>query len=113
MDSIKTYSILTVGDGLVSQIPALVIATTSGVLVTKTSSDDSLGDEIRDQMFKSDRPIWIGAIILAVVAMMPGLPKLPFLGVAGGLLLFLGKGQKKPAATNEAASGSDVGTEGI
>ncbi len=111
VDSIKTYSILTVGDGLVSQIPALVIATTSGVLVTKTSSDDSLGDEIRDQMFKSDRPIWIGAIILAVVAMMPGLPKLPFLGVAGGLLLFLGKGQKKPAATNEAASGSDVGTE--
>ncbi|HIK92390.1 MAG TPA: flagellar biosynthesis protein FlhA, partial [Planctomycetes bacterium] len=87
VDSIKTYSILTVGDGLVSQIPALVIATTSGVLVTKTSSDDTLGDEIRDQMFRNDRPIWIGAGILVVVAMMPGLPKLPFLGVAAGLLL--------------------------
>ena len=108
VDSIKTYSILTVGDGLVSQIPALIIATTSGVLVTKTSSDDSLGDEIRDQMFQSDRPIWIGAGILAVVAMMPGLPKLPFLGVAAGLLLFLGRGAK-PTATKSgaAAAGGD------
>ena len=111
VDSIKTYSILTVGDGLVSQIPALIIATTSGVLVTKTSSDDSLGDEIRDQMFRNDRPIWIGAGILAVVAMMPGLPKLPFLGVAAGLLLFLGNGEKKSAAKGDVASGGDVASD--
>ncbi|MCP4784336.1 MAG: FHIPEP family type III secretion protein [Fuerstiella sp.] len=111
VESIKTYSILTVGDGLVSQIPALVIATTSGVLVTKTSSDESLGDEIRDQMFKSDRPIWIGSGILAVVAMMPGLPKLPFLGVAAGLLLFLGKGENKTAAKSDAASDGDDAPE--
>ncbi len=112
VDSIKTYSILTVGDGLVSQIPALVIATTSGVLVTKTSSDESLGDEIREQMFKNDRPIWLGAGILTVVTMMPGLPKLPFLGVAAGLLLFLGKGQQKIAEkTDAAAGGVDVPEE--
>ncbi len=87
LDSIRTYSILSVGDGLVSQIPALVIATTAGVLVTKTTSDDSLGDEISGQLFRSNRPIYIGAGILSVIALMPGLPKLPFLGVAGGLML--------------------------
>ncbi len=103
VDSIKTYSILTVGDGLVSQIPALIIATTSGILVTKTSSDDSLGDEIRGQMFRSDRPIMIGSGILAIVALMPGLPKLPFLGIAGGLLLFLGQGEKDIAAKKKKA----------
>jgi flagellar biosynthesis protein FlhA len=72
LDSIRTYSILSVGDGLVSQIPALVIATTAGVLVTKTTSEDSLGDEISGQLFRSNRPIYIGAGILSVIAMMPG-----------------------------------------
>ncbi|MDA1231679.1 MAG: flagellar biosynthesis protein FlhA [Planctomycetota bacterium] len=87
LESIRTYSILSVGDGLVSQIPALVIATTAGVLVTKTTSDDSLGDEIGGQLFRSNRPIYIGSGILSVIAMMPGLPKLPFLAIAGGMLL--------------------------
>jgi len=57
MDSIHKYSILTVGDGLVSQIPALIIATTAGILVTKTNSDDSLSEEIRGQMFRNTRPV--------------------------------------------------------
>ncbi|MEQ9407235.1 MAG: flagellar biosynthesis protein FlhA [Fuerstiella sp.] len=117
VDSIKTYSILTVGDGLVSQIPALIIATTSGVLVTKTSSDDSLGDEIRGQMFRSDRPIMIGAGILAVVALMPGLPKLPFFGISGALLLFLGQGKKieneKEQAAEAAQEETDSGLDDI
>lgn len=91
VDSIRTYSILTVGDGLVSQIPALIIATTAGILVTKTNSEEKLGDEIRNQMLRSDRPIWIGAAILAAMALMPGLPKLPFLTVAAVLLFLPGR----------------------
>lgn len=90
-DSITTYSILTVGDGLVTQIPALIIATAAGILVTKTSSDEGLGDEIRGQMLKSERSILVGSGILAVIALMPGLPKLPFLAVSGGMLLLLTK----------------------
>ncbi len=103
LDSIRTYSILSVGDGLVSQIPALVIATTAGVLVTKTTSDDSLGDEISGQLFRSNRPIYIGAGILSVIALMPGLPKLPFLGVAGGLMLLSSRNKivERPAETPE------------
>ncbi len=106
IDSIRTYSILSVGDGLVTQIPALVIATTAGVLVTKTTSDDSLGDEIQGQLFKSDRPIWIGASILALIAMMPGLPKLPFLGVSAGLLLLANRRKPVPVAA-PAPEGTD------
>ena len=101
VESISKYSILTVGDGLISQIPALIIATTSGILVTKTSSDDSLGDEIRVQMLQNDRPIWVGSAILAAIALMPGLPKMPFLGIAGALLLFLGQGQSPAEEESE------------
>ncbi|MFO0980007.1 MAG: flagellar biosynthesis protein FlhA, partial [Planctomycetaceae bacterium] len=107
LESIRTYSILSVGDGLVTQIPALVIATTAGVLVTKTTSDDSLGDEIQGQLFKSDRPIWIGAAILALIAMMPGLPKLPFLGVAAGLLLLANRKKPVPVAAQPTPEGTD------
>ena len=93
-ESITTYSILTVGDGLVSQIPALIIATTAGILVTKTSSEDSLGDEIRLQMLASERPLWVGAVLLAVVSLMPGLPKLPFLGISAAMFMVVLR--KKP-----------------
>ena len=85
-DSVTTYSILTVGDGLVSQIPALVIATTAGVLVTKTTSENSLGEEINAQLFQSRQPIWIGASILFAMALIPGMPSIPFLSIAAGLV---------------------------
>ncbi len=92
--SVRTYSILSVGDGLVTQIPALVIATTAGILVTKTTSDDSLGDEIGGQLFHSKRSIWVGAGILALIALMPGLPKIPFLGISLGMVMLATR--KKP-----------------
>ena len=99
--SVRTYSILSVGDGLVTQIPALVIATSAGILVTKTTSDDSLSDEIGGQLFHSQRSLWIGAGILALIALMPGLPKIPFLGVSVALLLIANR--SKPAPPVEAA----------
>ncbi|MBL8816040.1 MAG: FHIPEP family type III secretion protein [Planctomyces sp.] len=109
-ESMTTYSILSVGDGLVSQIPALVIATTAGILVTKTTSEESLGDEIRFQMFRTERPIWAGSAILACISLMPGLPKLPFLAVAAGLLLFLPKAQKQTQETTSETPGPTGGT---
>ncbi|MGE0374996.1 MAG: flagellar biosynthesis protein FlhA [Planctomycetaceae bacterium] len=97
LQSLKTYSILTVGDGLVSQIPALIIATTAGILVTKASSDQDLGAEIGDQLLRNERPLWIGAAMLGVLALMPGLPKIPFLALSGGLLLYLNRRRTAPA----------------
>lgn len=86
-EALSTYSQLTVGDGLISQIPALIIATTSGILVTKASSDKSLGEEVGGQMLSSKRPLIIGAVILVVIGLIPGLPKLPFFGLAIGMFL--------------------------
>jgi len=81
-EALQLYSILTIGDGLVSQIPALIIATTSGILVTKAASDQSLGHEVGNQMFNNRRPLFVGAIVLFIVAWTPGLPKLPFLALS-------------------------------
>lgn len=104
--SIRTYSILSVGDGLVTQIPALVIATTAGILVTKTTSDDSLGDEIGGQLFHSRRAIWVGAGILGLIALMPGLPKIPFLGVSLGMVLLASR-SKPPESVETPPEGTD------
>ena len=82
------YSMLTIGDGLVSQIPALIIATTAGVLVTKASTDESLGQEVGAQLFQRRRPLVIGAVILVVIGLIPGLPKIPFFLLAGTCYYF-------------------------
>ena len=98
--AIRTYSILTVGDGLVAQIPALIIATASGILVTKANSQSSLGQEIGVQFTNSSRPLLIAAGILLGLAAMPGLPKLPFVALAVGLWFITRQLNKpKPATT--------------
>jgi flagellar biosynthesis protein FlhA len=81
--AIHRYSILTVGDGLVSQIPALIVATAAGMLVTKATTQIGLGQEIGGQLLARPRALGIGAAILGVLALAPGLPKWPFLVLAG------------------------------
>ncbi len=85
VDALRTYSILSVGDGLVSQIPALIVATASGILVTKASSQTSLGQEIGAQVLTNPRSLMIGAVIILCLGLTPGLPKIPFLLLAFGL----------------------------
>lgn len=89
-EAITRYSILTIGDGLVSQIPALIIATSAGILVTKAASEVSLGGEIGIQFLSNSRPLIVGAVILGAVALTPGLPKLPF-AIIAGVLVFAGR----------------------
>lgn len=84
----RTYSILSIGDGLISQIPALIIATASGMLVTKATTQISLGEEIGAQITVNARPLFVGALILFGLSLAPGLPMLPFAGLAG--LLYFG-----------------------
>lgn len=94
LESVTRYSVLTVGDGLISQIPALIIAVTAGILVTKSNSAETLSEELGSQLFKNQQPLWIGAIILVLLALMPGMPRVPFLAIAIGLLVFLSKRRK-------------------
>ena len=88
-EAVQVYSILTIGDGLVSQVPALLIATSSGILVTKSASDSSLGDEIRDQVSSGFKSLYVAPIILAALALTPGFPKLPFFLIAGAVMFFV------------------------
>jgi len=83
--ALKTYSLLTVGDGLVTQIPAVIMSTSAGILITRTGSDMALGRELGAQVFAKPRPIGTAAVIMFGFMLMPGLPKVPFLLV--GLLL--------------------------
>jgi type III secretion protein V len=85
-EATKRYTILTVGDGLVSQIPALFIAISAGVLITRVSNpaqkDGNLGGEIGGQLIAQPKALIITAIILGACMLMPGFPKLQFLAVA-------------------------------
>jgi type III secretory pathway component EscV len=85
--SLKLYGLLTIGDGLVTQIPALLSATSAGLVVTRVAAADgesSLGREIAAQLFGDARVLTIGALLLSVLALVPELPMLPF-GTAAGL----------------------------
>ena len=84
----QTYTLLTIGDGLVSQIPALIISTAAGIIVSRAGNESSLGSEITSQVFFHPRAIGMVAGVLLGFALVPGLPTLPFLGLgllAGGL----------------------------
>ena len=82
--AIKTYSILSIGDGLVSQIPSIIISISSGFLVTKISSRYSVGQDLTRQFLKTSQPLMTASFIIAAMALVPGLPKIPFLFLAAG-----------------------------
>lgn len=97
-DALSTYALLTVGDGLVAQIPALLISTASGLIVTRAASEDNLGQEVTRELTQIPRVALLAAILLLVLAIIPGLPKLPFFILAAGAFAFYylqGKGEKK------------------
>lgn len=81
-EAAANYTILTVGDGLVGQIPALIISTGAGIMVTRTASGEDFGDEIKRQFSIHPRALWVVAGILSTFAIIPGLPQIPFLVLA-------------------------------
>jgi len=88
MDALRTYTLLTVGDGLVTQIPALIIATAAGMIVTRSASGNQFDREIRTQLFGRPKALLIASGALLLFAVVPGLPTLPFMvlgGLAGGV----------------------------
>jgi len=85
----QTYTRLTVGDGLVSQIPALIISTAAAMIVTRTASEQNLGEDLGTQLTRYPRALMVGAGMLTVLGLVPGLPPVPFFVVAG-ILAYLG-----------------------
>lgn len=82
-ESLRTFSSLTVGDGLVTQIPALIVSTAAGILVTYGSGGVAIAPSIGAQLTKNPRAVWTAAGILGLFALVPGFPPLPFLALAG------------------------------
>nr|WP_211436058.1 FHIPEP family type III secretion protein [Candidatus Kuenenia stuttgartiensis] len=83
-EAMQHYTLLTVGDGLVSQIPSFIIATASAVIVTKTSATgENLGTDVTGQLFSQPNAIAFAGGILTLFSIVPGLPKIPFLVLAG------------------------------
>ena len=81
-DALQTYTLLTVGDGLVTQIPALLISTATGIVVTRAASQTNLGSEVASQVLANPRALGIVAGIMGAFALVPAMPKLPFMGAA-------------------------------
>ncbi|OQP29609.1 MULTISPECIES: flagellar biosynthesis protein FlhA [Pantoea] len=105
----ETYTLLTIGDGLVAQIPALVISTAAGVIVTRVGTDQDVGEQMVSQLFKNPRVMLLSAGVLGLLGMVPGMPNFVFLLFTGALLglAWWMRGREMEAKKNpEAASSS-------
>jgi flagellar biosynthesis protein FlhA len=83
--ALSTYTVLTIGDGLVTVIPALMISISGGLIVTRASSDRDMADEFQRQVFGADPPLLLASGALLLMAVVPGLPKIPFLVLSAAL----------------------------
>ncbi|MDY0164026.1 flagellar biosynthesis protein FlhA [Desulfobotulus sp.] len=105
------YTLLTVGDGLVSQIPALIISTAAGILVSRGGDEDRLGQAFSKLIFSKTTPIYVASLLVFALGLVPGLPGIPFmsLGLAlGGALYLLTRGKAEEAAEKEAAAAEEA-----
>ncbi|HTU84967.1 MAG TPA: flagellar biosynthesis protein FlhA [Solirubrobacteraceae bacterium] len=84
-----TYSMLTVGDGLAAQIPALLISVATGILVTRSASEKDLGSDLANQILRQNKAPLVAGCVVCMFALIPGLPKLPFLFI-GGIMTAIG-----------------------
>jgi flagellar biosynthesis protein FlhA len=97
--ALQTYTVLTIGDGLVTVIPALMISVSGGLIVTRANSDNRVGQEFQNQLFGKSEPLLLSAGVLVLLALFPGLPTIPFLALGGALGTFGWFRRQKLAAT--------------
>ena len=103
MDALSAYALYTVGDGLCSQIPSLLVSTATGIVVTRSSSDSSMGEEVATQMFSKAKILGITAGSLLFLSAIPGLPKASFilLAIIFGTLAYVNKKNDEEAETKQ------------
>ena len=83
--AMQTYTVLTIGDGLVTVIPALMISISGALIITRANSDSRMGQDFSQQVFGNPQPLFLAAGVLIAMAAFPGLPKVPFLILGGGV----------------------------
>jgi flagellar biosynthesis protein FlhA len=109
-DALKTYTVLTVGDGLVTMIPSLLVSIAGGLVVTRASSNRSLGGDLGQQLFAQPRMLWIAGGAMFAMGMIPGMPKFAFLLMVSVLWIMAWRLQKMPAAAeNKSAAKPGAG----
>lgn len=113
-DATHNYTLLTIGDGLVAQIPALLLSTAAGLMVTRVSAATDMGVQVLSQLFSNPRALAITAGILGVMGVIPGMPNLAFLtfsALAGGIAYWVAQRQKQAAAEPVAAPAPEPSKE--
>ena len=108
-EAIQHFSLLTVGEGLVNQIPALLISTATGIIVTRSVGESNLGQDLTNQIVRQPRALFLAGIVAVGMGLVPGLPKLPFF-IIGGIILLVAYLLKKSAREEEEARVQDQAT---
>jgi flagellar biosynthesis protein FlhA len=107
-DAAKKYVLLTIGDGLVAQIPALLLSTAVAIIVTRMSRSQDMGGEIGRQLFAQPKALYVAAGVIGVMGLIPGMPNVPFLGIALLCVLAARMVTKKLAAEAAAAAAREL-----
>ncbi|HUK54702.1 MAG TPA: flagellar biosynthesis protein FlhA [Candidatus Binatia bacterium] len=112
-EALSTYTILTVGDGLVTLIPSLLVSVAGGIVITRASSELSIGVELRQQLVSQRRPLWIAAGIMLSLTLIPGLPKIAFftLGAGAAWLGWQMKERALPAVAEKSEAEAKAGKQ--
>lgn len=106
-EAVQRYTLLTVGDGIVTQIPSLVIAVATGIIITRAAADARLGTEIPKQVLASPRALMMVAAALLVILLLPDFPKLPVLAVLAGVIALAWHAAK--TSSDDAGTGNEAG----
>jgi len=110
-EALKTYTILTVGDGLVTILPSLLVSVAGGIVVTRAASKESLGVNVNKQLLSSPRLLWIAGGALVALGLIPGLPKISFFTLAA--LLMFAAWKMKPQVIKDDTDDSELATKAI
>jgi flagellar biosynthesis protein FlhA len=111
-EAARTYTLLTVGDGLVTQVPALIVSTAAGLLVSKAGVSGAADQALLRQLSGYPKALGMSAAVMLVMALLPGVPMLPFLALGGGagMLAFVSEKRNRLAAASEAAQATTAAT---
>ncbi|MBD9477431.1 flagellar biosynthesis protein FlhA [Pseudoxanthomonas sp. PXM02] len=112
-EAVQRFTLLTVGDGIVTQIPSLVIAVATGIIITRAAADARLGEEIPKQMLSSPRALLVVAAVLLVILFLPDFPRFPVLLVLAGIVAlawYAMRAVKSPGEGDDAANSAEAGT---
>ncbi len=86
-DAVRNYTLLTIGDGLVAQIPSLLLSSATAIIITRDSRKQELSEKVKQQMFSNTKVLWVTAAIVGIMGAVPGMPNFAFLSIAGALVL--------------------------